>query len=424
MRACSSTIFEKACRVTPGGVHSPVRACKSVGISPLIVQSAREDLLFDVDGNRYIDFCGSWGPLILGHAHPRIVAAAQEQLAKGFSYGASTELEVQLAEKICALVPSVQKVRFVSSGTEAVMSALRIARGFTGKNKIVKFAGHYHGHSDSMLVQAGSGVHFISASATSSGVTKGAIADTIVLPFNDFAAAHALFSSHLARDIAAVIVEPIAGNMGVVKPLDGFLQLLRIETSRVGAILIFDEVITGFRVALHGAQGLYRIDPDLSCFGKIIGGGLPVGAVGGKACVMDMLAPLGPVYQAGTLSGNPVAMRVGLETLSMLEEEGFYEALEKKASQFAARLEALLDGRNAVLQRAGSMMTLFLGVSQVKSHADLIQLDTIEYARLFQTLFKQGIYLPPAAQEAWFISSAHTEEHLDEAINAMRLFFE
>jgi glutamate-1-semialdehyde 2,1-aminomutase len=390
----------------------------------MIVAAGKGDLIWDVDGRQYIDFCGSWGPLILGHAHPALVAAAAEQLGKGFSFGISTESEEKMATEMVRLVPSLEKVRFVNSGTEATMTALRIARGATGRAKIVKFAGHYHGHSDALLVQAGSGVHFLNGGASSLGVPSGAIADTLVLPFNDEVSARAFFDSAEAQTVAAVIVEPIAGNMGVVPPANGFLQFLRAATERVGALLIFDEVITGFRVGLRGAQGLYGIDPDLSCFGKVIGGGFPVGAVGGKARFMDCLAPLGQVYQAGTLSGNPIAMQVGRTVLPLVQREGFYEMLEHKAARFARPIEEVLraTGVPAVLQRVGSMMTLFFGVSSVRNHRDVVHLDLPLFARFFQYLYERGIYIPPAPQEAWFISSAHTEEHLDEASHAIATF--
>ena len=384
-------------------------------MTPMIVESGSGDLIRDVDGNEYIDFCCSWGPLILGHAHPAVVLAAQEQIAKGSSFGIATEVEQKLASCIVPLIPSVEKIRFVSSGTEATMTALRIARGYTGRPKIVKFAGHYHGHSDSLLVQAGSGVSFVHPIA--SGITQGVVADTICLPFNDASTLRSFFRTPEASQVAAVIVEPIAGNMGVVLPEAGFLQLLRAETAKAGSLLIFDEVITGFRVALTGAQGLYGIDPDLTCFGKVIGGGFPAAAVAGKARFMDCLAPLGQVYQAGTLSGNPVAMRAGLETLAQLERPGFYELLEKKTARFAQPIEEAIKKTNApaCLQRCGSMFTLFFGARKVRNKDDLKPLDEERFALFFRALFKRGIYIPPASQEAWFISSAHTDEHLDYA---------
>lgn len=411
----SELIFERARKVIPGGVNSPVRAFASVGIAPMIAVSGKGDLVRDADGKEYIDFCGSWGPLILGHAHPEIVKAAQEQIALGSSFGIATDVEERLASEIVRLIPSIEKIRFVNSGTEATMTAIRIARGATGRDKIVKFAGHYHGHSDCLLVQAGSGVHFLNSSASSKGVPAGAVADTIVLPFNDLNALKLFFQTEMSKQVAGVILEPVAGNMGVVPPIDGFLETLRDETKRCGALLIFDEVITGFRVGLRGAQGLYGIDPDLTCFGKVIGGGFPVAAVGGKGWIMDCLAPIGQVYQAGTLSGNPVAMRVGLEMLAHVQCPGFYEDLERKAARFAAPIEEAIvkTGVDACLQRVGSMMTLFWGTKKVRFKDDLAKLDSAAFSRYFRYLFGRGIYMPPAAQEALFISSAHTEEHLD-----------
>jgi glutamate-1-semialdehyde 2,1-aminomutase len=415
VRTISETIFEKLCRVIPGGVNSPVRSFNAVRIAPMVVESGAGALIRDVDGHEYIDYCGSWGPLILGHAHPEVVAAAQKQMATGCSFGITSEIEEMLASKIVGLLPPIEKIRFVSSGTEATMTALRIARGVTKRAKIVKFSGHYHGHHDSLLVQAGSGVSLLNGSATSLGVNQGVIADTICLPFNDFEALHSFFQSDLAHQTAAVIVEPIAGNMGVVLPQDPFLQLLREETARVGALLIFDEVITGFRVGLKGAAHLYGIDPDLTCLGKVIGGGFPAAAVGGKARFMDCLAPLGEVYQAGTLSGNPVAMRAGYTTLCLIEQEGFYEKLEQKTRRLVDPIQSLIErlGKQACVQRCGSMLTLFLGLTQVGSQEDLKRLDPELFAAFFRYLFDRGIYIPPAAGEAWFVSAAHTNEQLD-----------
>ncbi|MDE3045674.1 MAG: glutamate-1-semialdehyde 2,1-aminomutase [Verrucomicrobiota bacterium] len=413
MRSATEAIFARSCKVIPGGVNSPVRSFKGLGLTPLIVESGFGDTIRDVDGKEYIDYCCSWGPLILGHAHPTIVRAAQEQIAKGSSFGIATAIEETFASKLVSLIPSLEKIRFVSSGTEATMTALRLARGYTGRSKIVKFIGHYHGHSDSLLVQAGSGVSFLNPIATSKGVHSNLIADTICLPFNDFVALRTFFRSPVAKQVAAVIVEPIAGNMGVVPPLEGFLESLREETAKVGALLIFDEVITGFRVGLTGAQGLYSIDPDLTCLGKIIGGGFPAAAVGGKAPIMDALAPLGQVYQAGTLSGNSVAMRAGLETiLQVANDPTFYERLEQKTLHLARPIEEALayTKLTACLQRCGSMLTLFFGVSQVRSKE---QLDEERFAHFFRHLFDRGIYIPPASQEAWFVSAAHTDVHLD-----------
>jgi glutamate-1-semialdehyde 2,1-aminomutase len=413
--------------VIPGGVNSPVRSFQKLGMSPLIVESGAGDLIRDVDGNSFIDFCGSWGSLILGHAHPQVVRGAVEQIQKGSSFGIATEIEEKIAAKIVSLLPSVEKLRFVSSGTEATMTAMRLARGYTERPKIVKFTGHYHGHSDSLLIQAGSGVASLNPLATSKGVNLSTIADTLCFPFNDFAAIRSFFrQSPLASQVAGVILEPITGNMGVVPPEEGFLEMLREETARAGALLIFDEVITGFRVALTGAQGLYGIDPDLTCLGKIIGGGFPVAAVGGKAKILDCLAPLGQVYQAGTLSGNPVAMRSGLETLSLLEQKDFYEALQKKTDRLTLPIrEALAQKKaNACLQQKGSMFNLFFGLRSVRSREDLQALDEEKFVQFFQYLFERGIYISPSSHEAWFMSSVHLDNHIDHAVKSVCKFIE
>jgi glutamate-1-semialdehyde 2,1-aminomutase len=414
-RMNSAEIFGRACAVIPGGVNSPVRSFKAMGISPpLIVESGAGDLIRDVDGHELIDFCGSWGALILGHAHPEIVRAAQDQMAKGSTFGIATAIEEKIARKVVDLIPSVEKIRFLCSGTEAGMTVIRLARGFTERAKIVKFTGHYHGHTDSLLIQAGSGVASINPLATSKGVNAGVIADTICLPFNDFQAVRSFFrTSPLASQVAAVILEPVTGNMGVVLPEPGFLEMLREETERAGALLIFDEVITGFRVGLKGAQGLYGIDPDLTCFGKVIGGGFPVAAVGGKAKILDCLAPLGQVYQAGTLAGSPVAMRAGLETLQIIEKDGFYKKLQEKTDRITLPIEDALAEKNGCLQKCGSMFSIFFGLKKVASKEDLKRLDEAMFVRFFRYLFERGIYIPPSSHEAWFISSAHTEEHLD-----------
>jgi len=420
----SEAIYERSCRVIPGGVNSPVRSCKGLGLNPLIAESAMGDLIWDADGKEYIDYCCSWGPLILGHSHPAVVRVAQAQVAKGATFGVATEIEERLASKIISLMPSMEKIRFVSSGTEATMTALRIARGATGRNKIVKFSGHYHGHHDSLLIKAGSGAFYLAASK---GVSANVIADTIVLPFNDLEAVRMFFRSNSEVDqVAAVIVEPVAANMGVVLPIDGFLQMLREETKRVGALLIFDEVITGFRVGLHGAQGLWNIDPDLTCLGKIIGGGFPAAAVGGKAVWMDVLAPIGEVYQAGTLSGNPVAMAAGLETLRWIEQPGFYERLEAKTIRLAGPILETIQRTKfrGCLQRIGSLFTLFFGSSKILNANDLSNLDRELFARFFRFLFERGIYIPPAQQEAWFLSIAHTDEHLDYTARCVNSFIE
>ncbi|MES2274020.1 MAG: glutamate-1-semialdehyde 2,1-aminomutase [Chlamydiota bacterium] len=427
MRTQSDAIYAKACRLIPGGVNSPVRAFKGLGMTPLIVESGLGDTIRDVDGNFYIDYCCSWGALILGHAHPEVVKAACAQVAKGSSFGIATEIEERIAAKIVHLIPSVEKIRFVSSGTEATMTAMRLARGFTERPKIIKFTGHYHGHSDGLLVQAGSGAAGLNSAGTSKGVNLSTIAETLCFPFNEFETFRSFFRSNpMASQIAAVIVEPVAGNMGLVPPEVGFLEMIREETLKAEALLIFDEVMTGFRLSLQGAQEKYPVGPDLTCFGKIIGGGFPAAAVAGKAEILDCLAPLGQVYQAGTLSGNPVAMAAGLATLTTVEKEGFYEELSRKAHRLTQPIqEALLrKNTNACLQKAGSMFSLFFGVRKVMRKEDLKELDGELFARFFRYLFARGIYIPPSAHEAWFLSSAHTEEHLDYTADCICSFIE
>lgn len=423
MRERSSSIFTQSQKVIPGGVNSPARSFRGVTVTPpLIVESGSGDTLYDVDQHSYIDYCCGWGSLILGHAHPTIVKASQEQMTKGSSFGIATNVEKQMAETVIRLMPNLQKVRFVSSGTEATMTALRLARGFTGRSKIVKFSGHYHGHLDALLIQAGSGAFHLNAVSTSLGVPEGVIQDTLVLPFNDFATVRDFFRNNpLANEIAAVILEPVTGNMGVVLPQEGFLELLREETKRVGALLIFDEVITGFRLGLQGAQGLYDIEPDLTCLGKVVGGGFPAAAIGGKAAIMDCLAPVGKVYQAGTLSGNPVAMQAGLATLNFIEEPSFFDRLEEKTNRLTLPIkEALKKWHSpACLQQCGSMFSLFFGLDCVQSKEDLKHLDSKTFQAFFSYLFERGIYIPPAAEEAWFISIAHTEEHLDYTLSCI-----
>ena len=410
-----------------GGVNSPVRAFKGLEVSPLIVESGAGDQICDVDGNVFIDYCLSWGPLILGHAHPAVVRAACDQMGKGSSFGIATEIEQKLASKIAQFFPSVDKMRFVSSGTEATMTAIRVARGYTERPKIIKFIGNYHGHHDALLVQAGSGAANLNPLATSKGVNSGVIADTILFHFNDTAAVRSFFrTSPQASQIAAVIVEPVAGNMGVVPPEPGFLEMLRDETQIAGALLIFDEVITGFRVGLQGAQHFYGIQPDLTCFGKVIGGGFPAAGVGGKANIMDHLAPLGQVYQAGTLSGNPVAMQAGFETISLLEKPGFYEDLFAKTERLVRPIERVLAKKNAsaCIQCVGSMFTLFFGPKKVQSKLDLKTLDEEMFGKFFRYLFEKKIYIPPGSQEAWFLSSSHTEEHIDYTADCVVAFIE
>lgn len=410
-RPKSSEIYEQLCRVMPGGVSSPVRAFKGLYDTPLVAESGEGAILTDADGRRYIDYCMSWGALLHGHAHPEIAKAAADQAYRGSSFGMTTPYELALADKLSILVPSCEKVRFVSSGTEATMSAMRLARGFTGRSLIVKFSGHYHGHADLLLVRAGSGVKDINEEATSKGVPLEAIRTTASLTFNDLEEFNT-FMSERGREVAAVIVEAVAGNMGVVPGDRAFIQALRDKTYETGSLLIFDEVMTGFRVAKGGAQALYGITPDLSCFSKILGGGFPIGAFGGRKEIMNCLAPLGEVYQAGTLSGNPVAMAAGLKALELLDKPGFYEILEAKCRLLVDPIDRLIKekGINACIQRAGAMFTLFFGTKRVASLEDAT--DKEKFRQMFRYLFERGILAPPSAQEAWFISLAHTEEHL------------
>jgi glutamate-1-semialdehyde 2,1-aminomutase len=425
MRKKSAAIYQRACSLIPGGVNSPVRSFRHLKMDPLIIESGKGDLLYDLDGHQYIDFCCSWGSLILGHAHPQIVKSVCEQMTKGSSFGISTALETEIAAKIVELVPSIEKLRFVSSGTEAVMTALRLARGYTGRPKILKFTGHYHGHVDSLLIQAGSGLANLNTTATSKGIGPNSIADTICLPFNDFDAARSFFKNkEMASQLAAVILEPVTGNMGVVLPEKGFLEMLREETKRIGALLIFDEVITGFRLGIKGAQGIYSIEPDLTTLGKIIGGGFPAAAVGGKAKILDCLAPLGEVYQAGTLSGNPVAIRAGLETLRFIEKEDVYKTLKEKTERLTAPIVKAIKEKevNACLQQAGSMFTLFFGLKEVKCKEDLKALEEEKFIQFFHYLFERGIYISPSSHEASFLSLAHSNEHIDQASEAIVSF--
>lgn len=412
MRSKTEEIYQKLCKFIPGGVNSPVRACLAVGQLPLIVKEAFGDKIYDVDGKGYIDYCGSWGPLIHGHTHPEIVKVLQEQILKGTTYGATSELEAELAEKVIELVPSIEQVRFVSSGTEATMSAIRLARGFTGRNRIIKFSGHYHGHADFLLVKAGSGLMNIHES-TSKGIPEEFIKYTLNLPFNCIESLACAFHDY-PEQIACVILEPIAGNMGVVPATQSFMEALVEITKRHNTLLIFDEVMTGFRVAQGGAQSLYSVKPDLTCLGKIIGGGLPAAAFGGRRDIMQHLAPLGSVYQAGTLSGNPLAMAAGLKSLEMLSRPSFYEELNRKTDLLTEPIQDCIakHNLNASLQRSGSMFTLFFGKKQVQNGEEAASLDFPKFAHFFRTLFNQGIYIPPLQQEAWFISMAHQDHHL------------
>ncbi|RUM88764.1 MAG: glutamate-1-semialdehyde-2,1-aminomutase [Thermodesulfatator sp.] len=414
----SKIYFAEALKVIPGGVNSPVRACKSVGADPLFFERGEGPFLYDVDGRRYIDYVASWGPLILGHAHREVVAAVKAAAEGGTSFGAPTWGEVELARLIGECVPSVEKVRLVNSGTEATMSAIRLARGYTGRKKIVKFDGCYHGHADSFLVKAGSGVATLGIPG-SPGVPEEIVAHTVSLPYNDLSAVRECFES-LGKEIAAVIVEPVAGNMGVVPPEPGFLEGLREITRKHGALLIFDEVITGFRVGLGGAQALYGVEPDLTCLGKIIGGGLPVGAYGGKAEIMEYVAPEGPVYQAGTLSGNPLAVAAGLTTLRILTRPGTYERLEELSARLFEGLSeaARKAGLKVTGNRVGSMMTLFFREGRVTNFAEAAASDTARYGAFWRAMTARGIYFAPSQFEATFVSLAHTEREIDETLAA------
>src|SRR5713101_345791 len=414
----SEELFARAQRLIPGGVNSPVRAFKAVGGTPLFIRKAEGARMWDADGKGYIDYMGSWGPLILGHAHPSVIEAITQAAARGTSYGAPCAAEVELADRVTRLVPSIQKVRFVSSGTEATMSALRLARAFTGRRKLLKFEGCYHGHGDAFLVAAGSGVATLGIPG-SPGVPEGTVADTLVAPYNDLGAVERVIDEH-GSDLAAIFVEPVAGNMGCVPPRDGYLQGLRDLATRAGALLVFDEVMTGFRLSSGGAQVLYGVKPDLTCLGKIIGGGLPVGAYGGRADIMDQMAPSGPVYQAGTLSGNPLAMAAGIVTLDLLQRAGTYKRLDT----LAARLHAgLLGAREeadvkVTINRVGSMITLFFTPGPVVDYATAKKSDAALFARFFHGLLARGVYFPPAQFEAAFVSLAHTEGDIDTTVRA------
>ena len=413
-------LFDEAKRLIPGGVDSPVRAFGGVGGTPIFLESGQGALVKDADGREYVDYLGSWGPLIVGHSHPRVVAAIRDQAGKGTTFGAPTELETELARRVVALVPSCEKVRFVSSGTEATMSAIRLARAATGRCGIVKVEGCYHGHVDSLLVKAGSGVLTLGIPG-SPGVPPDLAALTLTVPFNDAEALERLLHEH-GKGIACLIVEPVAGNMGVVPPEPGWLQAVRGLTKRHGVVLILDEVMTGFRVQPGGAQARFGVTPDLSCFGKVIGGGLPVGAYGGRADLMDRIAPSGPVYQAGTLSGSPLAMRAGIETLDILAEPGTYERLEAVSSRLEAGLHtAAADaGVPAVVNRVGSMLTAFFTPGPVVDYRTAAQSDTKRYARYFHAMLERGIYLAPSQFEAAFVSTAHDEALVDRTVAAAR----
>lgn len=416
----SIAAFSEAQKHIPGGVNSPVRSFKSVDGDPLFIASSKGAKVFDIDGNEYIDYVGSWGPMILGHAHPDVIMAIQKTAAKGTSFGAPTLLETEMAQQIKKMVPSIDSVRMVNSGTEATMSALRLARGYTGRNLVIKFEGCYHGHNDSFLIKAGSGALTL-GTPNSPGVTPGTAKDTLIAGYNDLDSVKELFVRY-PEQIAAIILEPVVGNMGVVIPKPEFLQGLRNLCTQYGTVLIFDEVMTGFRLAKGGAQQLFGITPDLTTFGKIIGGGLPVGAYGGKQEIMDKLAPKGPVYQAGTLSGNPLAMAAGLTTLKILDEtEGFYEMLEEKSARLGEGIKKCLADLNfpGIVNRVGSMFTLFFTEeAEINSFADAAKCDTGAYARYFKMALDSGIYLAPSQFEAGFVSAAHTVKKIDKTVEA------
>lgn len=419
----SKRLFQEALQLIPGGVNSPVRACRAVGTEPLFIERANGCHIYDADGNGYIDYVGSWGPMILGHRHPAVIDALTRTLAQGTSYGAPTALEVELARLVTAAVPSVEMLRMVNSGTEATMSAIRLARGVTGRDTIIKFDGCYHGHADSLLVDAGSGVATL-AIAGSPGVPADFVKHTLSIPYNDVAAVEAVMAER-GDGVAAIIVEPVAGNMGLVPPLEGFLPALRRLCDQHGALLIFDEVMTGFRVAHGGAQSVYDITPDLTCFGKIIGGGLPVGAYGGRRVLMEQVAPRGNVYQAGTLSGNPLAMAAGVATLKQIAEPGFYEALDRQAAKLIAGLRdaAAAAGVPVTTARVGGMLGLFFSDGPVHNFVDAKRSNLERFSAYYRGMLAAGIYLAPSQFEAFFISAAHDDAAIDKTLQAAEMVF-
>jgi len=414
----SKKLFEQATALIPGGVNSPVRACRSVGTDPLFIDRADGAYIFDADANRFIDYIGSWGPMILGHRPPAVLNAVADVLARGTSFGAPTDLEIELARLVCAAVPSIEVVRMVNSGTEATMSAIRLARGVTGRDLVIKFDGCYHGHADTLLVAAGSGVATLGIPG-SPGVPESVAAGTLSLPFNGIEAVQAVFKEKGNR-IACVIVEPVAGNMGLVRPAEGFLETLRELTPTAGSLLIFDEVMTGFRVAFGGAQSLYGITPDLTCLAKVIGGGLPVGAYGGKREIMEQIAPQGPVYQAGTLSGNPLAMAAGIATLNELKAPGFYEALDTTTATLVEGLtKAAADaGIPVQIDREGSMLGMYFTDQPVKDFEDAKTSDLERFTAYYKGMLERGIYLAPSQFEAAFVSAAHSAADIETTVNA------
>jgi glutamate-1-semialdehyde 2,1-aminomutase len=423
MNPSNHDLFQRALQLIPGGVNSPVRAFKSVGGEPFFAQRAQGAYLWDVEGKRYIDYVGSWGPMIAGHAHPQVLDAVARTMRDGLSFGVPNALEVTMAETLTRLIPSVEMVRMVNSGTEATLSAIRLARGATGRTRIVKFEGCYHGHGDSFLVKAGSGALTLGV-PDSPGVPK-ALADlTLTLPYNDADAATTLFDAH-GESIAALIIEPIAGNMNCILPRDGYLQHLRDLCTKHGTILIFDEVMTGFRVALGGAQSLYGVTPDLSTFGKIIGGGMPVGAYGGRRDLMQQIAPSGPIYQAGTLSGNPVAMAAGLATLELIQQPGFYDELDRRTRLLTDSLQAIAIEAEVPFStnRVCGMFGLFFSATKVETYAQATACDVAMFRKFFHGMLKRGVYLAPSAFEAGFLSSAHSEEDIAATFLAARETF-
>ena len=417
----SRQLFERAQARIPGGVNSPVRAFRAVGGTPVFFERASGAYLWDADGARYIDYVGSWGPMLAGHGHPAVVEAVQEAASRALSFGAPTEAEIELAELLCRLVPSMDLVRLVSSGTEATMSALRLARGFTGRSLIVKFEGCYHGHADSLLVKAGSGA-LTFGNPSSAGVPAEIAEQTVVLAYNDISALKAFFSTHGSKT-AGVIVEPVAGNMNLVLPVPGFLETLREQCTKHGAVLILDEVMTGFRVAPGGAQAHYGVRPDLTTLGKVIGGGLPLGAFGGRRDIMEKIAPLGPVYQAGTLSGNPIAVAAGLATLKIVSAKGFHEKVESTTRQLVERL-AGEGGKGFSAQSIGSMFGVYFRATPPKSFAEVMQCDRERFNRFFHEMLAHGVYLAPSAYEAGFVSAAHGAPEIDATLAAARASFQ
>ncbi len=414
----SKQLFKEAAAIIPGGVNSPVRACRSVGMDPLFIERADGAHIYDVDGNRFIDYIGSWGPMILGHRHPAVLSAIEQVLVRGTSFGAPTDLEIELARLVCEAVKSIEVVRMVNSGTEATMSAIRLARGVTGRDLVIKFDGCYHGHADTLLVAAGSGVATLGIPG-SPGIPAAVAASTLSLPFNDIETLKTVLQAKGA-EVACIIVEPVAGNMGLVRPADGFLQSLRELTADSGSLLIFDEVMTGFRVALGGAQALYNITPDLTCLAKVIGGGLPVGAYGGKREFMEQVAPQGPVYQAGTLSGNPLAMAAGIATLKELQAPGFYADLDESAGALADGLKkvAAQAGIPVQVDREGSMLGMFFADRPVNNFEDAKTSDLERFSAYYKGMLSQGIYLAPSQFEAAFVSAAHTDADIEVTLRA------